>query len=163
MAAKKKDTASVKYEVPIAQVMAAVDLRNKEFYEKLSEVERKAVNLYMAQRWASQVEGTREVQEEYLMMVNSLSNIDFVATTSDHNDLRWRVLALVGLGQRLKHEFIPPKGAKKDRLYEWLVDLFPQLSEDEIQLFRQLNGDDVLKQSAESMNIADKRIKDLFK
>lgn len=161
MPAKKKDTA-VKYELPIAQVMSAIDLRDQTFYDKLDEKERKSVNLYMAQRWASQVEGTQEVQEHYLLMVNDLSNIDFVATTSAHEELRWRVLALVGLGRRLRHEFIPPRGRKKDRLYEWLTELFPQLNDEEIELFRTVNKDSDLKESARSMNVADRRFKDLF-
>lgn len=162
MPAKKKDTGSVRYELPIWQLMAALDLRDQKFYENLDEKERKAVNLYMAQRWASQVEGTQEVQEHYLLMVNDLSNIDFVATTSAHEELRWKVLALVGLGRKLRHEFIPPRGRKKDRLYEWLVELFPQLSDEEIELFRTVNEDTDLKDSAKAMNISDRRFKDLF-
>lgn len=163
MATKKKETATARHQVPIDQVMAAVDLRKKNYYDGLSEEDRKAVNVYMSQRWASQVQGSRDVQEHYLLMVNDLSNIDFVATTSAHEELRWQVLSLVGLGQRLRHEFVPPRGQKKDRLTEWLTELFPQFSEEEIKLFREINDETVFKESAESMNIADKKIKDLFK
>lgn len=162
-AKKKTETASAKHQIPIDQVMAAVDQRRQNFYENLNDEDRRAVNLYMAQRWASQVQGSREVQEHYLLMVNDLSNLDFVATTSAHEELRWRVLALVGLGQKLRHEFVPPRGQKKDRLTEWLVELFPHFSDEEIELFRSINDADVFKQSAESMNIADKKIKELFK
>lgn len=163
MATKKKETASAKHQVPIDQVMSAIDLRKKNYYETLSEEDQKAVNLYMSQRWASQVQGSRDIQEHYLLMVNDLSNIDFVATTSAHEELRWRVLSLIGLGQKLRHEFIPPKGQKKDRLSEWLIELFPHLGEEEIELFRTINDGDVLKEAAESMNVADKKLKELFK
>ena len=86
-----------------------------------------------------------------------------MATTSAHEELRWQVLALVGLGQRLQHEFVPPRGQKKDRLTEWLTELFPQFSEEEIKLFKMINDESVFKESAESMNIVDKKVKDLFK
>lgn len=160
---KKKDTAGVEYKVDINRVMAAIDLRNRKFYGDLDDESRKSVNLYMAQRWASQVQGDRELQEHYLLMVNDLSNIDFVATTSAHDELRWRVLALVGLGQKMRHEFVPPRGQRKDRLSEWLQEIHPHLSDDEINLFRDINGTDALKEAAEAMNLADKKVKDLFK
>lgn len=161
--AKKKDAATAEYKVDINRVMAAIDLRNRGFYEDLDDESRRAVNLYMAQRWASQVQGDRDLQEHYLLMVNDLSNLDFVATTSAHEELRWKMLALVGLGQKMRHEFVPPRGQKKDRLAEWLQELHPQLSDEEIELFRMINDTDVLKEAAEAMNIADKKIKDLFK
>lgn len=160
---KKKSTATAEYRVPIDQIMSGIDLRKRKFYEDLDEESRRDVNLYMAQRWASQVQGPRELQEHYLLMVNDLSNLDFVATTSAHEELRWRVLALVGLGQKMRHEFVPPRGQKKDRLAEWLQELHPQLSDEEINLFRDINGPDVLKEAAEAMNLADKKIKELFK
>lgn len=163
MATKKKEPASARHQLPIDQVMAAVDLRKKNFYNSLSEEDQRALNLYMAQRWASQVQGSRDIQEHYLLMVNDLCNIDFVATTSAHEELRWQVLSLVGLGQKLRHEFVPPKGQKKDRITEWLIELFPHLGEEEIELFKVINDGDTLKEAAEAMNVADKKIKDLFK
>lgn len=163
MAVKKKESATAKHQLPIDQVMAAVDLRQQKFYESLGEEDLKSLNLYMTQRWASQVQGSRDIQEHYLLMVNDLCNIDFVATTSAHDELRWRMLALVGLGQRLRHEFVPPRGQKKDRITEWLFELFPHLGEEEIELFKSINDGDTLKEAAEAMNVADKKIKELFK
>ena len=51
MATKKKEPASAKYQVPIDQVMTAVDLRKGDYYAKLSDEDRKSVSTYMAQRW----------------------------------------------------------------------------------------------------------------
>lgn len=150
--------------IPIDQVMRAVDLRDKTFWSNLPQEDRKLVNSYMAARWASAVQSNdREVQEHYLLMVNDLCNIDYVATTSAHEELRWMMLSLVGLGIKLRHDFIPPKGVKKDRIREWLIELHPQLSDDEIDLFRTINSADVLEDAARSMNVADKRLRELFK
>jgi hypothetical protein len=163
MATKKKEPASAKFQLPIEQVMAAVDLRKGDYYSKLDDEGRKALSTYMAQRWASQVQGTRDVQEEYLLNVNDYSNIDYIATTSAHEELRWRVLALVGLGVKLRHEFVPPKAQKKDKLTAWLIEQFPNLGDEEIELFRSLNGEDVLEGIAKSQNMGNKDLKDLFK
>jgi len=149
---------------PIDQVMRAIDSRDRGFYGRLTDEDKKSVNSYMAQRWASAVQSNdREVQEHYLLMVNDLCNIDYVATTSAHEELRWMMLSLVGLGVKLRHDFIPPKGVKKDRIREWLIELHPHLSDDEIDLFREINPPDVLENAARSMNVADKRLKELFK
>jgi hypothetical protein len=82
---------------------------------------------------------------------------------SAHDELRWRTLALCGIGQKMRHEFIPPKGAKKDRLTAWLIEQFPSLGDDEIELFRELNGNAVLEDIAVSKNMGNKDLKDLFK
>lgn len=159
----KKKASTAAYKIPIEQVMAAVDLRIGDYYGKLSDEGRKAVNTYMTQRWASQVQGDREVQEHYLVSINKLSNIDYIATTSRHEEMRWRVIALSGLGSKLWHEFIKPKGQKKDKLTVWLTERFPSLADDEIELFREINGNDFLEDMARSQNISDKDIKELFK
>jgi hypothetical protein len=164
MATKKKAPASAVYKVPIDQLMAAVDLRKGDYYTKLSDEDKKGVNTFMAQRWASQVQGTRDVQEQYLIDVNNYSNIDYIATTSEHEELRWKALALVGLGVKLRHEFIPPiGGAKKDKLTAWLIEKFPAMSNDEIELFREINGPEVLAEIATSQNMGNKEFKELFK
>lgn len=149
---------------PIDRVMRAIDQRDRGFWTGLSDEEKKQVNSYMAQRWASAVQSNDlEVQEHYLLMVNDLCNIDYVATTSAHEELRWMMLSLVGLGVKLRHDFIKPKGVKKDRIREWLIELYPQLSDDEIDLFRAINPTDVLEEMAHQMNVADKKVKELFK
>jgi hypothetical protein len=163
MATKKKESASAKYKVPIDQVMTAVDLRKGDYYAKLGDEDKKTVSTYMAQRWASQVQGTRDVQEEYLVSVNEYSNVDYIATTSAHEELRWRALALCGLGFKQRHEFIPPIGVKKDKLTEWLIKQFPSMSNEEIDLFKTINGTDVFEDIAVSQNMGNKELKDLFK
>jgi hypothetical protein len=161
MATKKKATAA--YKIPIEQVMAAVDLRKGDYYSKLSDEDLKALNTFMAQRWASQVQGDRDVQEQYLLNVNDYSNVDYIATTSAHEELRWRVLALCGLGFKQRHEFIPPKALKKDKLTAWLISQFPAMSDEEIELFRELNGNEVLEDIAVAQNMGNKDLKELFK
>ena len=163
MATKKKEPASAKYQVPIDQVMTAVDLRKGDYYSKLSDEDRKSVSTYMSQRWASQVQGTRDVQEEYLIGVNEYSNVDYIATTSAHEELRWRAIALCGLGFKQRHEFIPPKNQKKDKLTAWLIKQFPSMSNEEIELFKTINGTDVFEDIAVSQNMGNKELKDLFK
>lgn len=161
MATKKKATAA--YKLPIEQVMAAVDLRKGDYYSSLSDEDVKSLSTFMTQRWASQVQGDRELQEWYLLNVNDISNIDYIAVTSAHEELRWRLLALVGVGTKVRHEFIPPKNSKKDKLALWLVEQFPAMSDDEIELFRTINGNDILEDIAVSQNMGNKDLKELFK
>lgn len=163
MATKKKPAATAAYKLPIEQVMAAVDLRKGDYYSKLESDDVKALSTFMVQRWASQVQGSREVQEQYLLNVNDCSNIDYIATSSKHEELRWRVIALCGLGFKQRHEFIPPKNAKKDKLTAWLIEQFPAMSDDEIELFKVVNGNDALEGIAIAKNMGNKDLKELFK
>lgn len=163
MATKKKTTTSAAYKLPIEQVMSAIDLRKGNYYNNLVDEDKKALSTYMVQRWASQVQGSLEIQEHYLITINELSNIDYISTTSKHEEMRWRVMALVGLGQKLRHEFIPPRGAKKDKLSAWLIEQFPNLNDDEMELFRTINEVEVFEEIAQAKNLGEKQIKDLFK
>jgi hypothetical protein len=163
MATKKKAPSTAKYQLPIDQVMSAVDLRRGDYYSKLEPDELKSLSTFMAQRWGSQVQGTQDLQEYYLTTVNDLSNLDYIGVGSGHDELRWRTLALCGIGHKMRHEFIPPKGAKKDKLTAWLIEQFPSLGDDEIELFRELNGDGILEDIAVSKNMGNKELKDLFK
>jgi hypothetical protein len=72
-------------------------------------------------------------------------------------------LALVGLGVKLRHEFIPPIGVKKDKLTAWLIEKFPQLGAEEIELFKSINSTEDLEDIARAQNMGNKEFKELFK
>lgn len=171
MATKKKSAdAAPAYQIPIGPLMNAVDKRNKNYYtqlkNELTDDQFKKFSTYMIQRWASCVDGPLELQEQYIINLNDYSNLDYIATTSEHDELRWMAIALCGLGDKrttIKHNFIPPKGKKTDKLTAWLIEQFPQMNDSEIELFRELNGDGVLQDMAEAKNLGDKKIKELFK
>ena len=61
----------------IANEMRQLDRKNRNFYRELTDEERKKFSNYLMIRWASCVEGSREMQEFYLISTNERLNKHF--------------------------------------------------------------------------------------
>jgi hypothetical protein len=69
----------------------------------------------------------------------------------------------VGIGKSVIHPFLkPPKKAKKNKMQEWVIEQYPHLSDDEIDLMISLNDKSAFKDLAEQLNLETKKRKELF-
>jgi hypothetical protein len=87
-------------------------------------------------RWASCVEGSREMQEFYLIATNERLNKNFF-NISQHPELQWLCATTISpdLGTP-RHNWISPKKkeAGAGSMKKQLTELFPTYKEDEIAL-----------------------------
>ena len=58
----------------IKRELAGVDLRNYNFYDNLTEGEKKSFSPYILLRYVSNAEGNRDIQEWFVEMTNELVN-----------------------------------------------------------------------------------------
>jgi hypothetical protein len=118
----------------IQNEMAQFDGKNREFYNELTDEERKKFSNYLMIRWGSAVQGSRELQEFYLIACNERLNKHFFAINR-HPRLQWLCATTVSpdLGTH-RHQWIAPK--KKDSsdsgVRKQLAELFPTLKLDDI-------------------------------
>jgi hypothetical protein len=118
----------------IANEMRQLDRKNRRFYQELTDEERKKFSPYLMIRWASAVEGSRELQEFYVMATNERLNKHFF-TLSKHPELQWLCCTTVSPDMGTpRHNWIAPKkkepGASGIR--KQLAELYPQLKDDDI-------------------------------
>jgi hypothetical protein len=115
----------------------------------------------MMMRYASSVQGKNAAQ--YIFMVNELVNKNF-SDVSKHPELQWLLMSAVGSGKVEYHPYVKPPNSrkKKDKITEFLSDLYPHLKNDEIALLIDLNSKQQLMQLAEAHGYDDKSIKDIF-
>lgn len=152
---KSKDFA-----LPIATVLSALDKGDKDFYERLSDDEKKGVSIWLLMRWMS---STKSSKEHYLMMTNDIVNYDF-NNISKHPELQWKLLSLCGIGKIQYHEWIaPPKGFKKNKVEELLSMYFPLLKEDELELLLNIHTEEELVEFLKDNGYDDKSINEIFK
>ena len=124
----------------IANEMAQFDLKNRGFYDSLTDEQKKKFSPYLMIRWGSSVQGSRDMQEFYVIATNERLNKHFF-DFSRHPKLQWLLATTVspGMGSR-RHQWIAPKkkepGASGMR--KQLNELFPHLKEDEIALLAQI-------------------------
>ena len=114
--------------------MQQLDRKNRKFYQDLTDEERKKFSPYLMIRWSSAVEGSRELQEFYVMATNERLNKHFFAL-SKHPELQWLCCTAVSPDMGTpRHTWIAPKkkepGASGIR--KQLAELYPHLKDDDI-------------------------------
>jgi hypothetical protein len=121
--------------------MACVDRKDREFYDSLTDEERKKFSNFLMIRWSSCVKGSTELQGYYLQSCNHYLNRNFF-NINRHPKLQWLCATAVspGLGVQ-QHQWIATKkkesGASSIR--KQLAELFPTLKDDEIEIMARLN------------------------
>jgi len=121
--------------------MAQFDNKNREFYNSLTDEEKKKFSPYLMIRWGSSVNGSIDLQHFYLVATNERLNKHFFAINR-HPKLQWLCATTVSPEMGiLRHNWIAPKkkeagtsGIKKE-----LAELYPNMKNDEIELMSKLN------------------------
>jgi len=126
----------------IANEMAQFDSKNRQFFDELSEEERKKFSPFLMIRYGSSVSGSRDLQEFYLIATNERLNKRFFAVnTTQHKKLQWLMATTVspGLGT-FRHNWIAPKKKESTNtaVRKQLAELFPHLKDDELDLLAQI-------------------------
>jgi len=140
--------------------MAALDKKDRGFYSRLTDEQKKAFSAWMMMRYASSVQG-RNV-EHYILMVNELVNKDF-SVLSKHPELQWLLLSSCGSGKIEFHPYIKPPNArkKKDTVKTELSKIYPSIKNDELDLLISLNTKQELKELFQTHGYDDKTIGDI--
>ena len=121
--------------------MAQFDRKNRGFYDNLTVEEKKKFSNFLMIRYGSSVQGSRDLQEFYLIATNERLNKHFFAINK-HPKLQWLSATTVspGMGTQ-RHQWIAPK--KKEpgagSLKKQIAELYPHLKDDEIDLMAKIN------------------------
>jgi len=118
----------------IKRELNAVDSKNYEFYDNLTDEERKAFSPYILMRYTSNVQ-ERLVQEEFLERTNEFVNMHHWALSKNHKALLWKLFAGVGIGVNVYHPYLAAgKKGKANKIEKLLCELYPAKKMDEIKL-----------------------------
>jgi hypothetical protein len=121
--------------------MAQFDRKNRAFYDELTVDEKKKFSNFLMIRYGSSVQGSRDLQEFYLISTNERLNKNFFAINR-HPKLQWLAATTVspGMGTQ-RHQWIAPK--KKEpgagSIRKQLAELYPHLRDDELELMAEIN------------------------
>jgi len=154
--------AKKKANIPLKDMMGAIDRCDFDFYARLDKEQKKAFSPWMAMRYASSARGTDAYY--YLLTINSIVNVDF-NTLKNHPELQWKLLATCGVGHNAFHPWVPPGKGKKaaTKIGKFLHGVYPTLNRKEIELLEQINTKDDIRELAKDHGFDDKAIKDLLK
>jgi len=125
----------------IQNEMTQFDRKNRDFYDSLTDDERKKFSNYLMIRWGSSIQGSAELQNYYLQSSNHYVNKRFF-DINRHPKLQWLCATAVspGLGTH-RHQWIAPKKkeAGASGVRKQIAELFPHLKDDEVELMAKIN------------------------
>ena len=121
--------------------MAQFDNKNRGFYDSLTDEEKKKFSNFLMIRYGSSVNGSADLQHFYLIATNERLNKHFF-TINRHPKLQWLCATTVspGMGAQ-RHNWISPKKkeAGASGIKKQLLELYPNMKQDEIELMATLN------------------------
>lgn len=143
----RKNTASTNLnsdKLSIRNEMSRLDLKDRDFYDSLTDEERKKFSPYLMIRWGSAVNGSADLQKFYVISVNERLNKHFFAVNR-HPKLQWLMATTVspGLGTQT-HNWIAPKkkeGSNSARR-KFLAEVYPNLKSSDIDVLNLIMTDD---------------------
>ena len=125
----------------IANEMAQFDRKNRDFYNDLTDEEKKKFTNFLMIRWGSSVQGSKDLQEFYLIATNERLNKKWF-NCSKHPQLQWLMATTVSPGMGTwKHNWISmkKKEAGASSIRKQLIELYPNAKDDEIELLAKIN------------------------
>ena len=144
--------------------MAQLDLRNRGFYDELTDEERKKFSTYLMLRWGSAVSGEPILQQYYLRAMNERVNKRFF-DLNKHPKLQWLLLTTVSpnMGKH-RHEWMAFSARKaKNKRADIIAKLYPEYKLDDCELMADSIPDSEFKSMLIELGWNDKEIKDAFK
>jgi hypothetical protein len=154
--------------IELKEKLAAVDLGARSFWDDINDEQRKALKseLYILNRYISNVKtANRDTKEHFVLAVNEYFNKHW-NTLQKHPKLLWLLLCMCGHDSKdiFFHEWIGFKKKKGDtKAAKFLMEIYPNRKQDEVEILAQLMDTKELKTLARSHGYDDKQIEKMFK
>ena len=143
-------------EFPVREVLACIDNNAKSVWKELTDEQKKCVNFWLLNRYASSVVGTREAQELAVVMTNQIYNRNWNELGTRHPQLQWHLLCSThnASASIRKHQWIGFKKKKgNNNAIKLLEKLYPNMKQDEVELLARLSTKKELKELAKEHDI----------
>ena len=145
----------------IKRELNAVDQKNYEFYDKLTDEERKAFSPYILMRYTASVQGDRDTQEWFLERTNEMVNKNHWDLSKNHKALSWKLFAATGAGVNCYHPYLAAgKKEKANKIEKLLVELYPAMKMGEIKMLAKMMDKNDIKELFDKMGFDKKQRKE---
>ena len=118
----------------IKRELNAVDTREYDFYDNLTDEEKKSFSPYILMRYTSNVQGDRELQEWFLEQTNELVNKNHWVLSKNHKALLWKLFAGIGAGMPVYHPYLASgKKQKANKIEKLLAEIYPAMKMEDVK------------------------------
>jgi hypothetical protein len=119
----------------IKRELNAVDRKVYDFYDNLTDEEKKVFSPFILMRYTSNVQGDRDIQEWFLEMTNECVNKNHWDLSKNHKALLWKLFAATGAGVNCYHPYLAAgKKEKANKIEKLLCEIYPARKLEDIKL-----------------------------
>ena len=151
-----------KRKLPLNEIFMAMDMDAKGAFDEWSDEERKELNFWLLNRYASSVSGSRDAKEWAVVSTNEYYNKNWNILGTRHPKLQWQLLCATHNASRKSRQHVW-QGLKQKggdvKVVKWLKEMFPNMKEDEVNLLATISTKQELKQYAEDHGLDKKDVK----
>jgi hypothetical protein len=145
----------------IKRELRAVDTRDKDFYDSLSDQEKKEFSPYILMRYVSNVQGDQDVQEWFLEMTNEMVNKNHWTLSKNHKPLLWKLFAGCGTGVSAYHPYLAAgKKQKAVKIEKLIAELNPSMKMEDIKLLASMMDKNDIQELFDKLGYDKKQRKD---
>jgi hypothetical protein len=120
----------------IKRELKAVDFRNYDFYDKLTDDEKKSFSPFVLMRYISNVDGNRDLHEWFIERTNEFVNKDHWVLSKLHKALLWKLFAACGVGESYYHPYLKAGTKEKAiKIEKLLAEIYPAMKMSDIKLY----------------------------
>lgn len=144
----------------IKNEMKGFDRKDRDYYDKLTDEQRKKFSTYLMLRWGSTVTGSSDLQAYYLISTNENVNKNFFEL-GKHPKLQWLMCTTVSpdMGYQNHYWLSTKKRGGNNKVYKFLEKMYPDMKSDELDTLVLINDIKDIKLFAKEMGMTDKEIK----
>ena len=139
-----------------------MDMDAKGAFDEWSDEERKELNFWLLNRYASSVAGSRDAKEWAVVSTNEYYNKNWNILGTRHPKLQWQLLCATHNASRKSRQHVW-QGLKQKggdvKVVKWFKEMFPNMKEDEVNLLATISTKQELKQYAEDHGLDKKDVK----
>lgn len=147
----------------ISSEMRALDSKNRDFYDGLTDDEKKKFSTFLMIRYGASVSGIPELQQYYLQATNQRLNKNFFSINKTrHDKLNWLASTTISPGMGTQnHIWIkgPSQEKANSKAYKFLSQIYPHMKLSDIKLLLSLNSMDTLRELAKDLGMSREQIK----
>jgi hypothetical protein len=124
----------------IQRELRAVDQREYNFYDNLSDQEKKEFSPYILMRYVANVQlNEPDIQEWYLERTNEFVNKNHWTLSKNHKALLWKLFASCGTGINCYHPYLKASSKEKAiKIEKLLLELYPAMKLEDIKIMAKM-------------------------
>ena len=136
----------------LKEILAAVDMDAKYLWDELTDDQRKSIVFFTLNRYISNVEGSREMQEHFALLANERFNKNLFLFLSKHPKLCWQLACSCSHESKdIKfHPWLKLK-KEKDKKADFLAELFPTMKRVDVEALSAITTDKEIKEYCKSL------------